>query len=179
MLSMNDFGHVKNPDLRRLVAYWLDQRGSRCMPARADIDPIDIPWILSRLWLCDFLPESRRFKYRLAGEEINRAVNRNLKGRYLDEVVISKELDWINRKFQKTAEGPFITHDSGRVYLLDHTMVLGERIILPLSGDGETTECLLGATVCDWGDTIDIRYDRGAKQETTFTPIRKAAPVDD
>jgi hypothetical protein len=32
-----------NPVLRILWSYWNERRGSRAMPSRKDIDPVDIP----------------------------------------------------------------------------------------------------------------------------------------
>jgi hypothetical protein len=54
-----------------LIAYWFDKRGERLMPARGDIDPVEISWALGRIWLGDYLAEGDRFRYRLAGEKIN------------------------------------------------------------------------------------------------------------
>ena len=38
-------------DLRRLVAYWIALADGRTMPEFADLDPIEVPWALSRLFV--------------------------------------------------------------------------------------------------------------------------------
>jgi hypothetical protein len=52
---------------RRLFEYWAEKRGSRKMPARADIEPTDIPTHLPDIGLVDVLPEGPHFRYRLLG----------------------------------------------------------------------------------------------------------------
>ncbi len=146
MLSLDDFGHVTNTVLRRLLAYWLDKRCSRLMPPRTDIDPIDIPGALSRIWLCDYLPESGRFRYRLAGQQINTHWGYNISGKYLDEIMPTEHLEPAMTKLRNVAEGPAIVHDIGQVYLDEELFAKHERIILPLSDDGQTVSSILGAT---------------------------------
>ena len=59
-----DLSVVQHRDLRRLADYWLIKRTGRIMPTRGDIDPTDIPWALSRLYLVDYDLASSRFRYR-------------------------------------------------------------------------------------------------------------------
>lgn len=86
-MGEQDFGHVTHTVLRRLIAHWLDKRSQRAMPSRYDIDPIEIPWALEWIWLCDYRPEDRRFRFRLAGEQVNAFWGSNIGGCYLDEIV--------------------------------------------------------------------------------------------
>lgn len=53
--------------LRILYAYWDQKRGARAMPARGDIDPIDLKPLLPVLMLIDVVPDERRYVYRLVG----------------------------------------------------------------------------------------------------------------
>src|SRR3546814_16134347 len=50
------------------------------MPSRRDVDPTEIPWALSRIFLVDYSAQDG-FRYRLAGSEIASAFGRaNMKG---------------------------------------------------------------------------------------------------
>src|SRR3546814_10040255 len=51
---------VAEPMLRRLADYWLSRRAGQVMPRRADIDPVDIPWALSQLFLVDCISDAGR-----------------------------------------------------------------------------------------------------------------------
>jgi hypothetical protein len=50
--------------------YWLARRGERRFPARADIEPTDIPHLLSGILLLDVHYEPLDFEYRLIGGDI-------------------------------------------------------------------------------------------------------------
>jgi hypothetical protein len=58
------------PVLEELHAYWLSRCRGRAFPARADIDPIDIPSLLEHLLLVDVLRDPLDFRYRLVGGHI-------------------------------------------------------------------------------------------------------------
>jgi len=53
--------------LRNLYDYWNARRGTRLMPARGDLDPIDLKPVLPLLMLIDVVPDERRYVYRLVG----------------------------------------------------------------------------------------------------------------
>lgn len=61
---------ITNGRLRELLEYWRSKRGSRLMPARADIDPIEIPTLLPIIGLVDVLDGGARFRFRLLGTEV-------------------------------------------------------------------------------------------------------------
>lgn len=172
ILSVQDFGHVREPVLRQLVEYWLAKRGGRLMPSLADIDPVEIPWALSRIWILDYLPDVRRFRYRLAGEEINAVTGQTLRGLYLDETLPVERCEKILRKYEHVVENLSVVHDSGRVYMREERLATGERIVFPLSNDGETVAALLGGTVYVWGSAGDSSEARVTRQTTTSIRIQ-------
>jgi hypothetical protein len=53
--------------LRTLHAYWDRKRGQRAMPARGDLDPVDLKPLLPLMILIDVVPDARRYVYRLVG----------------------------------------------------------------------------------------------------------------
>jgi hypothetical protein len=174
MIERN-FAHVKHKVLRRLVAYWFDKRSERSMPSRSDIDPVDIPWALSSIWLCDYQPADRRFRYRLAGEQINAFWGYNIGGRYLDELVPARRLSEAHQCLAAAYEGPSIVHDFGRIYMQDEVFATGERIILPLSDDGREVNGLLGASCRDWYRDLALDGVLQSRQTATLTPLNDAA----
>jgi hypothetical protein len=54
-------------DVRAMYDYWLARRGGRAMPARADLEPVEIKKLLPMLVLVDVMADARRFVYRLVG----------------------------------------------------------------------------------------------------------------
>ena len=170
-LSMDDFGHMSEIVLRQLVGYWLEKRSGRSMPSKADIDPVEIPWALSHIWICDYLADSKRFRYRLAGEEVNAVAEQSLAGKFLDETLPPDRSELILRKYHAVVEKRGILHDSGRVYLLQNRQATGERIILPLADDGETVDAIVGATVYEWGTADPSSPASDLEQHSILTKI--------
>lgn len=72
------------PVLRPLLSYWQDKRADRQLPARADIDPIDIPRLLPHIGLIDVEHDPRRFHYRLVGSYMVTLFGVSYQGTYLD-----------------------------------------------------------------------------------------------
>jgi len=176
-VTVDSFEHVRNPALRLLVAYWFDTCSGRPMPARRDINPIEIPSALAQIWLCDYLPDSGRFRYRLAGEEINDFWGFNLSGKYLDEIVPAERLASVTKKYRMALELPAIVYDRACLSLTEEISRNGERIILPLSDDGRTMNALLGATYRDW--FRDLEFDPFAKysETTTVAAFESGVPI--
>jgi len=67
--------------LRRLRDYWLAARRDRMMPARRDIDPINIsPALLPHVVLADVFHDPLRFRYRLIGTRVTAMAGRDATG---------------------------------------------------------------------------------------------------
>jgi hypothetical protein len=135
---------ITDPELRALYSYWISKRGTRRMPRRADIDPVDIPSLLPSVFLVDVGGPPLRFRFRLIGTAICARWGGDATGKYLDEVDVDGEHDTMRRQYAAVVETgmprfdveEFIT-DSGR-YL--HY----QRLLLPLSADDLTPNMLLG-----------------------------------
>ncbi|MEQ8332152.1 PAS domain-containing protein [Nisaea sp.] len=50
--------------LNDLIAYWRGKRSGDRLPARRDIDPVDIPDLLPHIGLIDVIGEGTDFRYR-------------------------------------------------------------------------------------------------------------------
>lgn len=68
-----------------LLQAWIRWRGARSAPARADIDPCDIPSLLPFVILLNVVPGD--FQFRLCGETVNNRYRNRLKGRCLRELL--------------------------------------------------------------------------------------------
>lgn len=69
--AVNENGNqclAKNADLNKLLAYWNEKRDGRSFPQRADLDPIDLRFMLDRISLVEIHgTANRRYKLRLVG----------------------------------------------------------------------------------------------------------------
>jgi hypothetical protein len=127
--------------------------------------------VLSQIWLCDYLPQTGRFRYRLAGEEINDFWGFNLGGQYLDEIVPAERLAPATKKCRMALELPAIVYDRTCLSLTEEITRNGERIILPLSDDGRTVNALLGATHRDWFRDLELDPFATYSETTSVTAL--------
>ena len=176
-VTVDSFEHVRKPALRHVISYWFDTCGGRPMPARRDISPIEIPSVLSQIWLCDYLSESDRFRYRLAGEEINDFWGLNLSGKYLDEIVPANRQASVTNRARMAIELPAIVYDRACLSLTEEITRNGERIIPPLSDDGRTVNALLGATHRDWFRDLEFDPFTSYSETTTVAALEIGVPI--
>ena len=74
------------PLLGALLDYWDRQRGTRAMPSRRDIDPLDMPpRLLPQIELIE-IGTAGRLRLRLVGTAIVDAFGKDPTGRFLDEI---------------------------------------------------------------------------------------------
>ena len=174
-LGLDAFAHVKDERLRRLLRHWLERRGDGLTPRRSAIDPTAIAPILSIIWLCDFLPADRRFRMRLAGEEINQLYGRNVTQCSFEEIIAPALLDDVMGRYRRVVEEPAILHCSGHVYLASNRSDVGERLVLPLSDDSGAVLHMIGATVY----RLELKLGEGPitreSMTETFTPLATTA----
>lgn len=155
---------VAEPVLRRLADYWLSRRGGHAMPRRADIDPVDMPWALSQLFLVDCVSDAGRgadggrwrYRYRLAGEDVEKVFRassgkQSLRGVWLDDILEPQHLTPVMARWRPLPEDGCIVYMQGMVYRLADCLARGGRIMLPLADEpGGPVTGLIGATDCDW-----------------------------
>src|SRR4051794_32338479 len=69
-----------SPLVQEAWNYWNLKRGDRRMPSRKDIDPVEIPRLLSSTALVDVLRDPLDFRFRLLGTAIDNISSRNMCG---------------------------------------------------------------------------------------------------
>ena len=71
---------------RRLLEHWQRLRGARAVPARRELDPLDIPYALGELFLIDVEGDPPVFRYRLTASKLVEFTGYDLVGRTVDDV---------------------------------------------------------------------------------------------
>lgn len=135
---------VQRPRLRRLLEYWLEKRGSRRMPGRAHIDPMEFTWMLGDVSLVDVVHTGGdlRFRFRLAGTRAVERLGYDMTGRWLDDVPAPAYRQHLDKTYLDVVRSGL-----PRVERLD--MMLDNRkhdyeiLRLPLGADGQTVDMLL------------------------------------
>jgi hypothetical protein len=140
---------ITDPKLRRLHDYWATRRGSRTMPARADLEALDMAFAMGNIILVDVLPGTPpSFRIRLHGTTLVDRVGFDLTGKMLDEMKQSEFREMSRRSFLK------VVHTGEPLHAAADRMIDGrpyryESVIMPLSDDGERVDKLLIGLVYD------------------------------
>ena len=134
---------IGNPGLKALYAYWTARCGTREMPARADLDPMDMRKFLRHIVLVDVEHGDRtRLRYRLVGTALAKAIHQDPTGRYIDEMPF-----WF-RKFAEPAYADVLTRRRPHYRTINTIenwwIVKYERLLMPLSSDGVTIDMVIG-----------------------------------
>ena len=137
-----------DPLLHPLLAYWKNRRPPDRLPARADIDPLDIPRLLPFLFLVDVerIAEigSYRFRYRLVGTEIVARDGADITGRYADTMPDRGFYASLIADYTRCAEEGRPLAARRHYYDENGKLWTFQRILLPLSDDGKIVNMLLG-----------------------------------
>ena len=133
---------IDEPRLLRLLDYWLSKRPGNRLPGRADIDPIDMPFILGNLILVDIEPDPFRVRYRLVGTNVTSLLGLNATGRYLDEHPDATFRVKAREDYHQVAtsgEPAAVRHNTTMDGRVRHYQVL----LLPLAADGRRVDMIM------------------------------------
>lgn len=162
---------VTDSKVQRVYSYWQSARRGRPMPARADMDPIDLRFCLGWICLIDVVHGPvRRFRFRLDGTQLSYLTGYDLTNQYVDEfedVAYAAFLSGIYNRAVDTLAPVFIANSEDwgqRGYLM-------QSATLPLSDDGLCVTGLMDVLIPT--PTL-IKRRHGA--QTGWPPLDGAAP---
>jgi hypothetical protein len=132
------------PRVLEFHRYWLARRGERRFPARADIEPTDIPHLLSGILLLDVHYEPLDFEYRLIGGDIV-ARSGLLKGRRVRAAALRNPASTAYDNYcRMIASGvPQFYRGSGVAVYMQGRKVAVARVHCPLSSDGTVIDKII------------------------------------
>ncbi len=139
---------IADEKIRQFFRYWISKRGDRKYPARADLDPMDFPYVLGDVVMVDALrcPAGSRwawtFRYRSVGTKIVQRDGYDLTGKTLDELPEPEYRERVRASWIEACESGRPVHRV-REILLDRRIRRYEVIVLPLAGNGEDIDMLI------------------------------------
>jgi hypothetical protein len=134
---------ITHPKLRQLYEYWDGKRAGRDMPSRADLDPVEMRFVIGNVIMVDGIEGTPPgFRIRLHGTNLSEQVRFDLTGKMLDEMPLAEFRELTRHSFAHvaTTKQPLHAH---RDRILDNRRRFYETIILPLSSDGEKVDRIL------------------------------------
>lgn len=131
--------------LRQLYDYWDGKRGTRVMPARGDLDPVDIPALLPNLILVDVERGGQiRYRFRLYGTEVCAIRGMDLTGHYIDEENITALRNPAIESYERILAEPQPVYERHRFQPDDRNVGYYHRLVLPLGEGNEVRMLLIG-----------------------------------
>ncbi len=147
MSRMDRLGLPQTENGAALIDYWMHQRSGNGLPARHDIDPAEIPGLLPHLALVDVVHRGSRFRVRLAGDAPHNLLGGGVAGGFVDELAGGGELmtlvSLMGQAVSTARPGYGLAESHGHGHGHGEDGVLVEGVVLPLSTDGRTIDCLL------------------------------------
>ena len=139
-------------DLLEMYAYWQRKRGTRAMPARADIDPAEIKRLLPGVLLVDVQATDGAldFVYRLVGTREVDMRGHDPTGKRVAEAYYGKSADLVTACYRRVVETcqPFLDEDC--FHLPGQEWSPSASIYLPLSSDGARVTMILVYSSFRW-----------------------------
>jgi hypothetical protein len=126
---------IRAARLLRFYLYWVERKGARRFPSRADIDPLDFDYLLGNIMLIDVVGDPLRFRVRLHGSNMVMRAGYDLTGKFLDDLPIPEYRRYVIERCKGVVK-------TGAPLVVQHDRVLGgrpqryEALWLPFSSDG-------------------------------------------
>lgn len=134
---------LSDPKIRKVYDYWSGKCRGDLLPARGEIDPVDIYDCLSWLMILDVIDGGRDFRIRLAGSQVEEAHDRTLKGVMLGELGEGAELAAMLERLRAVVAGRTPDFRPASLAMVGRSFLEFERVALPLAENGGAVSHLL------------------------------------
>jgi hypothetical protein len=138
-----------DPRLHDFIGYWQSKRRAGRLPARADIDPLELEPFMGEMFMLDVIGEPKRFRYRLVGTKIVAAVGRDSTGKFQEEAYALGHAEENNALYRKICATGKPLRNFGQINWVDRAFLKYEIANLPLADDGATVNIILGCMSID------------------------------
>ena len=143
----DSINRTEREELELVRAYWAEKRGDRLMPARREIDPLDIIPALPNVIIIEVQRDPVDFLYRLIGTEVDKHSTQSYTGHKVSEIphrappsTVWENLMMVTKEKTPSCQRvPYV----GPGYDFTET----RQVLLPLSDDGTTVDHLLAVIV--------------------------------
>jgi len=122
------------PNIAAIFRYWNDKRGQRRMPARRDLDPVDLKPYLPSIMLVDVY-QPLRLTYRLVGTREAEARGYDPTGKAVESHFVGDSWPFVKSKYSYVVEHGSFLYDEDQAPSSAHRLREAGAIFLPLSED--------------------------------------------
>jgi len=128
--------------LRQLHSYWRDRAGERPMPARADLSPVGLKFVLGNLMMIEVLREPLDFRVKVHGTNMSLRAGYDLTGKMLNCLPDANFRALARQSFSTVALSGQPLH-ALRHRIIDDRIYNYETLMLPLSSEPPRVEAIM------------------------------------
>jgi hypothetical protein len=139
-----DFNQFKTLVVRDAYSYWLGKCDKRSMPSRSDIRPEQLRALLPYIFLVDISGDPTEFRFRLVGSEITAWAGREYTGLAVNEADYGPQWRRIHAVYLDVVVSRQPRLDLYHAPWVNREFLYYERLVAPLSSDGQTVDMLFG-----------------------------------
>lgn len=147
---------LESEKLRRFHQIWMDLKGARELPVRAEVSPEQLGFLLGQVTIVDVLQGPLNFRFKLIGTKIEEAGRHGDQGKTVDQIEPAAYRKMVAAAYREVVETREpLCH---RINYQHHqSLVTLERVVLPFTIAGSDVEVMLEAS--DWppGTHQDLR----------------------
>lgn len=153
-----------NPDYPRIVGpgflerchartagffrHWQSKRRGDALPARADLDPVEMKEWLPGLVLVNVTPDPGRcppyrLTYRLIGTRARDLRGHEATGKSVEDAYFGNSRDEIMENYRLVIEERQVVYDGDRTLSKSGSRLEAETLLLPLASDGRTVDMVI------------------------------------
>ncbi|WP_323797365.1 PAS domain-containing protein [Nisaea sp.] len=136
-----------NDSLFAFFGAWLDARGDALVPQRKAFSPNSIPSLLPFVWIYRFDLNRGDFVCQLAGETVNGAWGKIIRGRTLCEIVGTVDYPAMRGRWLEIVGRPALMYGAVEEKLASQETWRAERLMLPMSSSDGTIDVVLGLSL--------------------------------
>lgn len=117
------------------------------MPARRDFEPSDFPSLLPNLFIFDVLYDPRDYVLRLLGTNLVAVLGRDYTGAHFDEMYQGATAATLREQYDWVVDHKEPVYDRLDASWMEKDYISYERLLLPLSSEGDKVDKLLGCAL--------------------------------
>jgi hypothetical protein len=133
----------QNPRLGRLYGYWSGKCAGRAMPARADIDPLEMREWLGNLLLVEFFGSVERYRVRIDGTNLIASAGGDRTGKGSETLTSDEERALVMNQYRPVVEHGQTAYFETQFINSEGRFLREQKLLLPLSIDGVAVNMVL------------------------------------
>ena len=154
------------------LASWAKAREGRLVPYKESFDPLSVREMLSFVWMYEYRPDIGDFVCRLAGENVNLAWGKSIKGLTLQQIVGETDHPIVLSRWLEMVKEPHIHYGSEAERLSEQNTWQAERIIAPMETRADGIPYALGLSLYQ-STVVDPDHEPLILEDTIRIPCRE------